>query len=206
MATVFVTMATRLSDLDKQKPGTNVHKEGHTLTPPSSQNGPEDPEAFGSTPSQSPSQSLARKPDHPETQYCLEIQVISTEDDKAIPLPSHVWQAPIMEDMVQEGRVGLMEAVVTDPGRAILFYGWQLLGEGLSLGEVRDTAFMLSGVIAWVGKPAQLTTKPVSLGNAWQLITQAIAEGHIKPRGPGHPCSVPPASTSFSFHNQDLSP
>ena len=51
MATVFVSMATRLSDLDEQKPGTNVQKEGHTITPPSGWNGPEDPEAFGSTPS-----------------------------------------------------------------------------------------------------------------------------------------------------------
>ena len=50
------------SDLDEQKPGTNIQKEGHTLTTPSSQNSPEDPEAFGSTPSKSPSQSLVRKP------------------------------------------------------------------------------------------------------------------------------------------------
>ena len=64
-----------------------------------------------------------RKPNCPETQYCLEIQVISTEDDKAIPPLSHAWQGPIMEDMAQEGRAGLMEAVVTGPGIAILFYG-----------------------------------------------------------------------------------
>ena len=61
-------MVARSSDLDEQKPGTNIQEEGHTLTPPSGQNGPEDPEAFGSTPSQSPSQSPARKPNHPETQ------------------------------------------------------------------------------------------------------------------------------------------
>ena len=81
MATVFVSVATRLSDLDEQKPGTNIQEEGHTLTPPNSQNGPVDPEAFGSTPSQSPSQSLAGQSDHPEIQYCLEIQVISTKDE-----------------------------------------------------------------------------------------------------------------------------
>ena len=46
-----------------------------------------------------------------------------------------------MKDMVQEGRAGLMEAVVTSPGWAILFYGQQSLGEGLSLGEARDAAF-----------------------------------------------------------------
>ena len=100
MATIFMSMAARLSDLDEQKPGTNIQKEGHTLTPPSSQNGPEDPEALGSTPSQSPSQSPVRKPNCPETQYCLEIQVVSTKDERAAPPPSHAWQAPIVEDMV----------------------------------------------------------------------------------------------------------
>ena len=79
MATAFVSMATRLSDLDNQKPGTNIQKEGHTLTLPSGQNSPENPEAFGSVPSQSP----ARKPDCHEPWYCLEIQVISTKDESS---------------------------------------------------------------------------------------------------------------------------
>ena len=71
MATVFMSMATRSIDLDEQKSGTSIQREGHTLTPPSGWIDPEDPDAFGSTPSQSPSQSLARKPDHHETWYCL---------------------------------------------------------------------------------------------------------------------------------------
>ena len=57
-----------------------------------------------------------------------------------------------MEDMVQDGKTGLTEAVVTGPGQAILFYRQQLLGEGLSLGKVWDAAFMLSGTISWIGK------------------------------------------------------
>ena len=39
-----------------------------------------------------------------------------------------------------------------------------------------------------------------------ELIAQAIMEGHIKPRGPGDPHSIPPVLTPFNFHNQDLSP
>ena len=156
----------------------------------------------------SPSQSSARKPkyDQPETQYCLEIQVVYTEDDKVIPPPTHTWQAPIVEDMVWEGRVGLMEAIVTGPGWVVLFYGRHLLGEGLSLGEARDATFTLSGVIAWVGKQAQLSTKPISLGEGRQLIAKAITEGHIKPWGPSHPHSIPPVSVPFNFRNHDLSP
>ena len=130
-----MSVATRLSDLDDQKPGTNIQKEGHTLTPPSSWNGPEDQEAFGSVPSQSPSQSPVREPDCHETWYCLEIQVISTRDERAAPSPSHACQVPIVEDMVQDGKAGLTEAVVTGPGWAILFHGQQSLGEVLSLGE-----------------------------------------------------------------------
>ena len=30
-------------------------------------------------------------------------------------------------------------------------------------------------------------------------------EGHIEPRGPGHPHSIPHVLTPFSFCNQDLS-
>ena len=46
--TVFVSMATRSRNLDEQKPGVNIQTEGHTLTPPRYQNGPE--EVFGSAP------------------------------------------------------------------------------------------------------------------------------------------------------------
>ena len=93
MTTVFVPMATRLGDLDDLNPEVKIQIEGDTLTLTGSRNGPEDPDAFGNTPSHSPSQSPARKPapDWPKTQYCLEIKVVSTEDDKVIPPPSHTW-------------------------------------------------------------------------------------------------------------------
>ena len=92
MATVSASMAAKSND----------QVEGHTLTPPSGQHGPEETEKFGSTPSHSPSQFLVRKqtPDCPGTQYCLEIQVISTEDRGTTPPPPHAWQVPIVEDMV----------------------------------------------------------------------------------------------------------
>ena len=205
MTSVFVSMAARLSNLDDFESETKTQTEGHTLTPTCSLNGPEDPYAFGSAPSCFPSWSPARKPapDWPETWYCLKIQVVSTEDDRAIPPSSHTWQAPIVED---EGRTGLTEAIVTGPGWAVLFYGCHSLGEGLSLGEARDALFTLSGIIAWVGKEAQISTKPISLGDGRQLITQAITEGHIKPREPGCPWSIPPASMPFNFGNHDMSP
>ena len=49
MATVSVSMATRSSHLDDQK-SSYVQTESHTFTPPSSQDGPEETEAFGIAP------------------------------------------------------------------------------------------------------------------------------------------------------------
>ena len=183
MATVFMSMAARSCDLDDQMPGVNIQTNGYTLTPPRGWNCPEGPKVFGSIPSHSPSKSPARNltPDWPETWYCLEIQVTSAKDGRATPPPPHTWQAPVMEDMVQDGKSSLTEAVVTGPGWAILCYRWQLLGEGLSLGEAQDATFMLLGAISWVGKQAQLSANPVSLGEGWQLITKAITKGCIEP-------------------------
>ena len=59
-------------------------------------------EASDSAPSHSPSQSPAwrQMPDCPETQYCLEIQVILTEDGRTTPHPHTPWQVPVVEDML----------------------------------------------------------------------------------------------------------
>ena len=67
-----------------------------------------------------------------------------------------------------------MEAVVTDPGQAVLF-GRQSLG-GLSLGEGCNATSMLSAAISWVAKQIQLNVNKVSLQEHWQLIAQAITE------------------------------
>ena len=60
-----------------------------------------------------------------------------------VPPPSHSWMALVVEDMLREARAGLMEAVVNDPGRAILFYGRHLMGEGLRADEAGDATFLL---------------------------------------------------------------
>ena len=205
--TVFMLMAIRSSDLDDQKPGVNIQTEGHTLTPPSSKNSPEDPEALVA-PHHIHHPSLQQGNQHLTG---LRLSIVwkymwHLPKMEEWHHPPHAWQAPVMEGMVQDGKSSLREAVVTGPGRAILFYGWWSLGEGLSLGEVWYAAFLLSGAISWVGKQAELSANPVSLGEGWQLITQAITKGCIKQRGPGHLHSIPPASTPFNFSNQDLSP
>ena len=56
-----------------------------------------------------------------------------TDELGDVPPPPHAWMSPVVEDMLQEARAGLTEAVVIGPGRAILSYGRQLMGEGLKL-------------------------------------------------------------------------
>ena len=169
MTTAFVSMAAKSNDLDDQQSGANLQTKGHALKPSSGWNSHGETEALGSTPSCLPSWSLARKPmpDCTETQYCLGIHVILTEEVGAALPPPHTWMVPVVEDMLCHGRTGLTKAVVMGLGRAVLFYGRWSLGEGLSLGEARDATFTLTGPGTWVGKSAHLVVYPLILQEGW---------------------------------------
>ena len=91
--------------------------------------------------------------------------------------------APLVEDMLREARSGLTEAVVIGPGRAILFYGRHLLGEGLKADKVRDATFLLTGAGTWVGKSAYLTADPMTIPGGKRAIAQAVSDNRVKPRG-----------------------
>ena len=58
--------------------------------------------------------------------------------------------APLMEDMLHDARTRLTIAVVTGPGRAVLFYGRHSMGEGLTTDKTRDATFLLTGAGMWV--------------------------------------------------------
>ena len=116
--------------------------------------------------------------------YCLEIQVTLTDELGDTPPPLHAWMAPVVEDMLQEARAGLTEAVVIGPGRAILFYGRCSMGEGLKVDKARDATFLLTGVGTWVGKLAYLTANPMTLQEGKRAITQAVSDRRVKARGP----------------------
>ena len=98
-----------------------------------------------------------------------------TDELGDVPPPSHAWMAPVVEDMLQEARAGLTEAVVIGLGRAILFYGRHLMGEGLKADEARDAAFLLTGAGTWVGKLAYLTADPMTIQEGRRAIAQAIS-------------------------------
>ena len=68
-----------------------------------------------------------------------------------------------MEDLLHDISTGLTKAVVTGPGRAVLFYGRHSMGEGLTADEARDAAFLLTRAGMWVGKLAYLATDPMTI-------------------------------------------
>ena len=110
-----------------------------------------------------------------------------TDELGDIPPPPHAWMAPVEEDMLCKARAGLTEVIVISPGRAILFYGRQSMGEGLKADEARDTAFLLTGSGMWVGKLAYLTANPMTLQEGRRAIAQAVSDNKVKARGPGCP-------------------
>ena len=123
-----------------------------------------------------------------------------TDELGEVPPPSHAWTAPVVEDMLQEGRAGLKEAVVTGPGMAVLFYGRHSMGEGLKADEARDAAFLLTGAGTWVGNLAYLTANPVTTEESKRAIAQAVMDNRVKARGPGHPWVILLAQQPFNFN------
>ena len=139
-------MAAKLSDLVGETSGVNLQMESHADVLPQSAKDLWELEALDSSPSHSLSWSLAHRPlsSHPNTKHYLEIHVILTEDLGAVPPPSHSGMAPLVEDMLHDARTKLTEAVVTGPGRAVLFYGRHSIGEGLTTDKDRDATFLLT--------------------------------------------------------------
>ena len=181
-----MSMAAKSSDLADETSGANLQMEGHVDVLTQSVKDLWEPEASDNSPSHSPSWSLAWRPlsSYPNTKYCLEIRVTLTEELGAVPPPSHSWMAPLVEDMLHNARTGLTEAVVTGPGRAVLFYERRSMREGLT---ADDVAFLCTGAVTWVGKLAYLTADPMTIWEGKRAIAQAISDHQVKARGPGHP-------------------
>ena len=78
--------------------------------------------------------------------------------------------------MMHDARTRLTKAVVTGPGRAVLFYGRCLMGEGLTTDKARDATFLLTGAGTWVGKSAYLTADPMTIQEGRRAIAQAISD------------------------------
>ena len=129
-----------------------------------------------------------------------------TDELGDVPPPPHAWTAPVVEDMLQEARVGLTEAVVIGPGMAILFYGRHSIGEGLKADEARDATFLLTGARTWVGKSAYLTTDPMTIQEGRRAIAKAISDNRVKARGLGCPWVNLLAQQPFKFNTPRTSP
>ena len=135
-----MSMAAKSSDQVDEMSGADLQMEDHADVLSQSVKDLQEPEASDSSPSHSPSWSPAQRPpsSHPNMKYCLEICVTLMEELGAVPPPSHSWTAPLVEDMLHDARTGLTKALVTGPGRAVLFYGRSSMGEGLTVDKARD--------------------------------------------------------------------
>ena len=140
------------------------------------------------------------------TEHCLEIQVTLTDELGDIPPPPHAWMASLVEDMLQEARAGLTEAVVIGPGKAILFYGRCSMGEGLKADKAKDAAFLLTGAGMWVGMLAYLTADPMTIQEGRRAIAQTIWDNRVKVRGPGCPRVNLLAQQPLKFNTPRASP
>ena len=203
-----MSMVAKLSDLVDETSGANLQTEGHVDVPAQSVKDLWEPEASDSSPSHSPSWSLAQRlpSSCPNTKYCLEICETLMEELGATPPPSHSWMAPLVEGMLHNPRTGLTKAVVTGPGRAVLFYGRCSTGEGLTTNEARDATFLLTGAGMWVGKLAYLTTDPMTIQEGKRAIAQAVLDHRVKARGPGCPHVNLLAQQPFWFNPSRTSP
>ena len=173
-----MSMAAKLSDLADETSGANLQMEGYVAVLTQSAKDLWGLEALDGSPSHLPSWSLAWRPPSscPNMKYCLEICVTLMEELGAVPPPSHSWMAPLVEDMLHDARTGLTKAVVTGPGRAVLFYGRHSMGEGLTTDKARDATFLLTGPGMWVGKLAYLTVDPMTIQEGKRAIAQAVTD------------------------------
>ena len=181
----FVSMAAKLSDLVDKTSRANLQADGHVEVPTKSAKDLWEPEEEDSSPSHSQSWSPAWRllSSYPNMKYCLEKWVTLTEELGAIPSPSHSWMAPLVEDMLCNAKTGLTKALVTGPGRAVLFYVRPSMGEGLMADKAIDAAFLLTGAGTWVGKLAYLTANPMTIQEGKRAIAQAILDNQVKVRG-----------------------
>ena len=139
-----MSMTAKSSYLADETSEINLQMKSHMDVPPQSAKDLWELEASDSSPSHLPSWSPAwRLPSGcPNMKHCLEIHVTLTEELGAVLPPSHLWMAPLMEDMLHDARTGLTKAVVIGQGRAVLFYGRHSMGEGLTADKARDATFL----------------------------------------------------------------
>ena len=203
-----MSMAVKSSDLSDKTSEANLQADGQVEKPAQGAVDWWEMEEEDGSPPNSPTWSPVQRPPlgHLNTKYCLEIRVTLTDELWDIPPPPHAWTVPVVEDMLQEARAGLTEAVVTGPGRAILFYGRHSMGEGLKADKARDATFLLTGAGTWVGKSAYLTTDPMTIQEGRRAIAQAVLDNRVKARGPGHPQVNLPAQQPFKFNTPRASP
>ena len=107
-ATDFMLMAAKISDRGDIMSEANLQADGLVERPSQEAVDWQEMEE-DSSPHNSPTSSLVQRPPtgRLNMNYCLEIWVTLTDELGDTPPPSHTWMAPVVEDMLWEGRDGL---------------------------------------------------------------------------------------------------
>ena len=77
----------------------------------------------------------------------------------------------------------ITEAVVLFSGKAILFFGWWSLKEGLPLGDARDVRFNLTGPVNLAGRNLQVVVTVSIIQESHWSIADAVVKMRFKARG-----------------------
>ena len=110
-------------------------------------------------------------------------------------LPDELWRSDVLHDMLSPHFDGLVEAVVTAPRKAILFYGRRSMGEGLTRFRIADCIAALPRLVKWldVGPELKLRYAEKTVKEGRAAVAAALEEYR---RGPGRPRGRASASPS----------
>ena len=116
-ATDFMSMAAKLSNSADKTSEANLQADGQAEKPTQGAVDLQEMQEEDSTSLCSTMWSPVQRPllGCLNMKHCLEIQVTLTDELGDVPPCPHLWMPPVIEDMLQEARAGLTEAVVIGP-------------------------------------------------------------------------------------------
>ena len=126
-----------------------------------------------------------------EPAFCIEVTVETT---LGLPPPEYAWTGPLITDVLRDYSSELTEAVPTDLGVAILFWGRRSLGEGLLRSDATAAVSRMGGPITWIGHSMFMRGQELPLAEG----RRRVACSSYDHRGPGRPRASSPPRFSVS--------
>ena len=104
--------------------------------------------------------------------YCLQLDVVLSQDPSRPPPPRCLWTTDTMWDMVTRDAPNVKDCVILGPGLAVLpFSHPQEPREGLYLHEAQELAKEMTKTTTWSGQPAHQQVFPITIVEVWHAIS-----------------------------------